>query len=210
MSDRLSTIFITIVLFVAGLLVGIWTQRSKPVPPPPMALMGEVPQVLGEIPHRHHHYFHIGDESRVDPELMRRRLEELEPQIRAFQTNVSNIEGDFRKQLNLVLTPAQRTELANMISEHHVRHSDGPMPGCAGELGRPLVPLVIYRPLLDRMTERLKLSSSQHDQVEALLRQRRTQFLSFVDDNPPPTFRLRELFANSENMPNASVPTPSR
>lgn len=202
MSDRLQTIVITVVLFVSGLLIGVWTQRSRPFPPPPIPLMGEFqgPRVLGEYPH--HHFHHWGREEffgagRMSPDEMRSRLAAMEPRIKAFQANLANIESAFRKGFDAILTPAQKTKLGEISANRHRRSDDGPMPGCAGELGTPLIPIVIYRPLLDRMTEMLTLTSAQHDQLETLLVERRTQFLKFVDDNPPPSFRLSDMMKRS-------------
>ncbi|MGC1337400.1 MAG: hypothetical protein WA836_04685, partial [Candidatus Binataceae bacterium] len=174
MSDRLQTIIITVLLFVSGLLIGVWTQRSRPFPPPPIPLMGEFegPRVLGEYPHHHSHRFEREEffgKGRMSPEEMRARLAELQPRIKAFQANLANIESDFRKGFDAILTPAQKTKLDQITAERHHRFDDGPMPGCAGELGTPLIPIVIYRPLLDRMTEMLTLTSAQHDQLETLL-----------------------------------------
>ncbi|MGH7780502.1 MAG: hypothetical protein ACREQR_11805 [Candidatus Binataceae bacterium] len=197
MSDRLQTIIITVVLFASGLLVGVWTQRTRPFPPPPIPLMGEFagPRVLGEFPHHHFHHFGREGAGRMSPDDMRRELAALDPQIKAFQANLANIESDFRRQFNAILTPAQKSKFEEMIARHERHFSDGPMPGCAGELGTPLVPIVIYRPLLDRMTDMLALTPGQHDQLETLLVERRTRFLKFVDDNPPPSFHLRDMMS---------------
>lgn len=201
MSDRLQTIVITVLLFVSGLLVGVWTQRSRPFPPPPFPLMGEFqgPRVLGEFGHHHSHRFEreFFGKGRMSPEEMRDKIAELQPHIKAFQANLANIEGNFRKGFDAILTPAQKSKLDQITARRDRHFGDGPMPGCAGELGTPLIPIVIYRPLLDRMTEVLALTSAQHDQLETLLVERRTQFLKFVDDNPPPSFRLSDMMKRS-------------
>jgi hypothetical protein len=209
MNDRLQTIVITVLLFVSGLLAGVWTQRTRPFPPPPIPLMGEFqgPRVLGEFPHHHHYHFGPGrlfGGEHLSPDEMRRRLAALEPRIKAFQANLADIESDFRRQFDAILTPAQKTTLDEITARHERHFGDGPLPGCAGELGTPLIPIVIYRPLLDRMTEKLALSPAQHDQLETLLVQRRTRFLKFVDDNPPPSFHLREMM-NRNPAPSAAT-----
>lgn len=217
MNERLQTILVTVALFVSGLLVGVWTQRSRPFPPPPIPLMGEFagPRVLGESHHHHAHHFAYwmyrgaGD---TTPEEMRRRLAELEPHIKAFQANLENIESEFRRQFDAILTPTQKGELAAITARHHRHFHGGPLPGCAGELGTPLIPIVIYRPLLDRMTARLELTSAQHDQLETLLVERRTRFLKFVDDNPPPSFHLREMMKRDyahDSGDTGAAPAPS-
>ncbi|HUY29082.1 MAG TPA: hypothetical protein VMV27_16850 [Candidatus Binataceae bacterium] len=213
MNDRLQTIVITVALFLSGLLVGVWTQRSRPFPPPPIPLMGEFagPRVLGESRHHHfHHFWHEGYFGRGDlsPEEMRRKLAALEPQIQAFKSNIAGIEGDFRKGFDAILTPAQKSKLDDIEARHHRHFGAGPMPGCAGELGTPLIPIVIYRPLLDRMTGMLALTPAQHDQLESLLAERRTRFLKFVDDNPPPSFHLRDMMRDGP-APGGGSPAPS-
>jgi len=213
MNDRLQTIVITVVLFVSGLLVGVWTQRTRPFPPPPIPLMGEFagPRVLGESRHHHfHHFWHEGYFGRGDlgPEEMRRKLAALEPQIQAFKSNIAGIEGDFRKGFAAILTPAQKSKLDDLEARRQRHFGASPMPGCAGELGTPLIPIVIYRPLLDRMTGMLALTPAQHDQLETLLAERRTRFLKFVDDNPPPSFHLRDMMRRGP-APGDGSPAPS-
>src|SRR5215475_13477773 len=41
MKEQLPIVLITVGLFVAGLLMGIWTQRTRPIPPPPAPVLGE-------------------------------------------------------------------------------------------------------------------------------------------------------------------------
>lgn len=64
-----------------------------------------------------------------------------------------------------------------------IRTNPGP-----GELR--FVGMVIYRPILDHLAERLKLTGDQKAGADAILKKRRDALLKFVDENPPPTLLL--------------------
>ena len=46
MRGNVLVVLATVTLFVAGLFVGVWTQRSRPVPPPPVGPMGEFVRLI--------------------------------------------------------------------------------------------------------------------------------------------------------------------
>ena len=216
MSERLQVVATTVVVFLLGLGVGIWTQRMGAMPPPPIAPMGEfgpvihggfgppppMPWMLG---------FRHGPPIR--PDQMRLRIEALEPQIAGFRRRVDAIEKDFRQQLDALMAPDQRRKLADLeasIPPVPARLSlsvQGPpfgipappllLPGCAGEAGSLFVPMVIYRPALDRLTEVLHLNPQQQQQIKELMIERRNRLLSLVDETPPPSFKLNRMFTES-------------
>jgi hypothetical protein len=41
MKEQFHIVLITVSLFVAGLLMGVWTQKTRPIPPPPAPVLGE-------------------------------------------------------------------------------------------------------------------------------------------------------------------------
>jgi hypothetical protein len=144
---------------------------------------------------------------------LRSGLDLLEPQIATFRHTVDAIEVDFRRQLDSLLTPEQRSQLAelepsipdhpehfSLSAEGAVGFAGAPPPpppllgGCAGEAGNFFVQMVIYRPVLDRLTEVLHLSPQQHDRLKALLIDRRNLLLALVDKTPPPSFKLGAIF----------------
>lgn len=107
MNNILRIGFLTLIVFLAGLAVGIWTQRLQPLPPPPMPPLGEFDAFQrsrgfgGPPPFP-------GDPGKNDPEKLRAAIERLQPEIEAFQKKLSSIESDFRTQFESILTPDQK------------------------------------------------------------------------------------------------------
>lgn len=205
MSERLQVIAVTIVVFMLGLGVGVWTQRMRPMPPPPIGLMGEfrpahgfgppgppppAPWMLG-----------FGHGPLLSRSEMRARVEALQPQIDAFRHKVDAIEDDFHTKLDALLTTEQRNKLNSLKTTMPNMPPPPPIPGCAGEIGDLFVPMVIYRPTLDRLSEVLQLDASQRDKLKSLMVARRAQLLALVDETPPPSFKLGRILVGGAAGP---------
>src|SRR6266851_5287450 len=122
MKEQLHFVLITVSLFVAGLLMGVWTQKTRPIPPPPAPVLGEfgtlsspgiraggyAPGMGGFAIER----FSPGHPAAIV--TMNRNIAELEPKIREFQGAVDSIEKEFREKLDKLLTPEQRKKLASI------------------------------------------------------------------------------------------------
>jgi hypothetical protein len=203
MRERLQVVALTTVVFVAGLLVGIWTQRARPLPPLPNAPMEEfgppglrpfspppppAPWMLG---------FGVG--APISPSDMRIRLHLLEPQIKEFRKRVAVIEAGFRTQFSAMLDPKQQRKLADLSES--MPTPQGPLPGCAGEAGNPFIPMIIYRPVLDHLSEILSMDPAQYSQLKIMLIERRTRLLTLVDQTPPPSFKLGKILEESTASP---------
>ena len=203
MKGSLQIVFSTIILFAAGLMVGIWTQRSHALPPPPIGPMGEfehfhnpalgrpaqpvLPAWIGRpIHHR----------KTLSPEQISARVSMLTPEISAFQGKIDAIEQRFRDGLQGALRPDQQGKLEAI--EKHLGELPNPMPGCAPVMGPVFISMVIYRPLYERLTEDLSLDDLQQKKLKQLLTDRRDQLLALIDDTPPPSFRLPELVGSTE------------
>lgn len=215
MRERLQVVISTVVVFALGIGTGVLTQQRRPVPPLPIAPMGEFVPPMGwnaaplpPLPGT----FHPGGALNFGE--MRRQIEALQPQIEAYRASVQAIETKFRSQLEAMLNADQRHALAEFerfiipgtdkpfssTKEPFERMSgfQGPppplFPGCAFETNNMFVPMVIYRPQLDRLTQVLQLNAQQHDQLKMILVERRTKLLELLDQNPPPSFRLATMF----------------
>jgi hypothetical protein len=207
MSERLQVVATTIVVFLLGLAVGIWTQRMRPMPPPPIRVMGEFgPPAPGRFgpPPPPPWMMGFGQGPPPGPGEVRIRVAALQPQIDAFRHSVETIEEGFRKQLDALLTSEQRSKLHEL--EAPMPMPPPPLPGCAGEMGNLFVPMIIYRPTLDRMTALLRLDPQQHDQLRKLMVDRRNRLLALIDETPPPSFKLGQML--SEGVVVASPPSP--
>ena len=47
MTDQIKIVATTLIVFAGGLIIGVWTQRTQPAPPPPIPVMGEFAQRVG-------------------------------------------------------------------------------------------------------------------------------------------------------------------
>jgi len=151
MKEQFHIVLITIGLFVAGLLMGIWTQKTKPIPPPPAPVLGEFGAVPGpkittgwsspEAGAFAIQRFSPGHAAAIVS--MNRNIAALEPKIAAFQSSVEAIEKEFREKLNKLLTPDQQKNLA-MIEAEKAPISAGPggplLPPLQSEIGVPPPP----------------------------------------------------------------------
>jgi hypothetical protein len=194
MKERLQIVVATMAVFLCGLLVGVWTQRTPPIPPPPMRVMGEFRRPYGEM-----FPSWLGEgsgETPMNPAEMQSKIAALRPQFEAFHDKVRTIERTFRSQFEQILKPDQKAHLLDLIAKHD-RRWPGVLPGCAGEMGHPFVTMVIYRPVLERLTAKLSLDETQQAQLTALLIKRREQLLDLVDSTPPPSFQLGSMVPSS-------------
>jgi hypothetical protein len=221
MKENLQIALVTVLIFTAGLMVGVWTQRTRPLPPPPFGPMAEFrlpgpdfrygpPLFLWQTGASH---------GPPDPEEMRRRMGILMPRVEAFRAQVEKIEGDFRNSLAAILTPDQLRKL-EAFRQRPV-YFPGP-PGPVRPLDRPtgaptqpsgwnadpmFVSIVIYRPLLERLSTALGLNDRQRQQLRELLLARRTKLITLVDETPPPSLQLGYVVGGPPGPPPWVAPT---
>lgn len=215
MKEHFQIVLITVGIFVAGLLMGIWTQKTRPIPAPPAPVLGEFNSLPLKV--RAGAYapgmggIRIERFSPRHPETvfwMNRNIARLKPKIKKFQLALNSIEKDFRQKVNKVLTPEQRKKLASIEAKEapvQIRGIVPPPPLPQVGKGqrfvvrvRPPFPvggwlmmsMIIYQPSLDHLTRELNLDSAQQSAMKQLMVQRRTELLALIDKNPPPTLRL--------------------
>ncbi len=202
--------------------MGIWTQKTRPIPPPPAPVLGEfgslpppeitaggyAPGMGGFAVER----FSPGHPAAMV--MMNKNIAELEPKIREFQGAVDSIEKEFRGKLDKVLTPEQRKKLASIEAEEAPETAGpGPLPppplqmeghGAAGQHfmvgfhapfpfgGWLMMSMIIYQPSLDHLAGELKLDPAQQGAVKQLMVERRADLLALIDKSPPPTLGFGE------------------
>ncbi len=194
----LLTIVGTVLIFGAGVFAGVWMQRTQPVPPPPMGIMGEIRDVPfsgnGQPPPPHEHDHDHSQE-------LRAQIEKMQPEIDAFKKKLDPIKSECKHNLEAILTPEQREKLAAFSERNAAQPPPGP-PIAEVAHGRAwhsheglesLFPIVLVENTLDRLTEELSLTDEQKTKVRDLLMERRTKFLDLVDHSPPPSLRLSRL-----------------
>jgi hypothetical protein len=196
MRDSLRVILITVALFLSGLLVGIWTQKVRPMPPPPFGPMSEfggqsLPGFQGlalPLPPWMRNSPNMPPPS---PEEIRKRMATLEPQFEAFRKNVDAIEQQFRSSFEAILDTEQKHKFEDI--KKRIANLPDPLPGCGPIMGPVFVSMVIYRPLLEHFTEDLGLDDKQQKQLKDLLIDRRNKLITLLDETPPPSFKLEKV-----------------
>jgi hypothetical protein len=153
MKEQFHIVLITVGLFVAGLLAGVWTQRTRPIPAPVAPVLSEFGSVeppgvsvRGFAPGPGGFGFGI---ARTSPEhgativQMNAKMAQLAPKIKEFQGALDAIEKDFLVELNKILSAEQRQKLASLrAAEAPVTVQIPPPPPIAmgGQSGGPAIP----------------------------------------------------------------------
>jgi hypothetical protein len=185
---------------VAGLFVGVWTERTRPVPAPPIGVMPEFQTqhpAYAPAPVVHRQPWFVGGatgpggHAPVSPQEIRKQMAILMPQIADFQQKVDAIEQQFRISFNTILSADQKQKL-DTITKRLASFPD-PLPGCAPGMGPIFVSMVIYRPTLDHLSEDLTLDDKQQHQLMDMLTERRNKLLALVDATPPPSFKFPDM-----------------
>ena len=196
MRGNLLVILATVALFVAGLFVGVWTQRSRPLPPPPLGVMGEFQRPGAPPPPapRRAPWFVSGSAGAghaINPQELRKKLDVFIPQIADFQQKVDAIEQQFKTAFDAILTSDQKQKL-DALTKRLASFPD-PLPGCAPGMGPIFVSMVIYRPTYEHLSDDLSLDEKQRQQLMDLLMTRRNNLLALVDATPPPSFKFPDM-----------------
>lgn len=225
MKENLNVVIITVLLFAAGLCTGVWTQRVKPAPPPPIPFMGEFDGRHGKG---------AGPAAGMPAverlREMRQQMEAARPQIEAFRAKMEVIEKSFRSKLEAILKPEQKARLAQVFPQpkppqdrsqggpgeaagrgeppragppgspegEGMRPGHGPMGGMAGP---GFMGWVIYKPALARLSADLGLDAKQQAQAEELFKLRRAELLNLVDTTPPPSVQSPARHEGAEGPP---------
>ena len=195
MRDKLSVIIITVVIFVGGLVTGIWTQKVRPSPPPRIPFFGELIGGRFQPP------------TPEEIEQMDKKMENLRPQMEAYRKKMSAMENDFREKIRNVLREEQRPrwdalvekqkEMDNMFLSMG-REGNGSRrrhDGFPGSFREPMLldfmGIIIYKPMLEKLSKELSLDSGQIPRIEEIIREYRQKIIQFVDENPPPSLSIK-------------------
>lgn len=214
MKQRFLTILLTLGLLVAGFGAGIWTERHRPLPPPPIAFMGEMSEgrtsATAESP---------AATAPIDRAQLVAEIARMRPQIDHFRQKLDGIESDFDRDLQVLLTPAQRTAYATLRTKGPGQDDTQEVMGPVSKANRPaqlltaaqiaqlqqrpvfhVVDMVVVSMRLDWLVRELNLDPVQRAGVQDLLQQRRQKFLALADSASLPSLLLSRLAPVAERL----------
>lgn len=212
MKNRLIAVVSAVLGFFAGAVACFVALRAGRLPPPPATLFSEYRDILR---------LHPLPDSPADCVAIFRQAMQLWPRIEQYRRDLGAIDEQFRNRIGAALTPEQQTDFARLVAERRRQMDEfrqlagnpaalatGSMPSGStlreGLLLEPLIgvaSIVQVGTVLDLLTARLDLTPEQQAQVRALLVERRTRFLEFMDQNPPPSMSLGTIFKPDEKIP---------
>jgi hypothetical protein len=206
MKDKIAIIFITLVVFLGGLITGVWTQKIRPSTPPRIPIFGEF---LGNR-------FDMPAPSQEEMEKMEKEMEAVKPEMETYMKKISGIQDDFREKVRNVLREDQKPKWDTLVQKRKEMESvlfprdqrnkgksgpffsrgENPMPMhepqfMAGRhMDMDFMGIMIYKPILERLSKDLSLDSNQQTHIEKLLHERRQKIIELVDQTPPPSISM--------------------
>lgn len=205
MKEHWKTALVALAIFIAGLGTGIFSQHLHPRP------VGIAP---GEPPGPR---LHVMREFRGADVLMQApqpfNVPLPPPQnadVEAYEKKLAEITVSYREKIRSFLDDSQKAKFDEIAEPaepppHKLAGPPPPLPPIPHGEGRRdvlfvrtapsggelrFVGMIIFRPILDHLTEQLKLSDEQRAGIEKTMRERRDAVVQFVDANPPPTVRF--------------------
>lgn len=212
MKPRLLITGLTVSVFVAGYAAGLWTERTRPLPPPPAPLMGEFSAKQTPVPSKTP--TSAPARSPINRAQLATEIERLRPQIDGYRQRLDALDAEFDRALLAHLTPEQVTTYSAAQKRRAERSAKG-----AAQSAAKLDPLTdeeieqlrqrsLYGVLwmiaptmkLDSLIKDLKLTEVQQAKTRDLLSERREKFLAIVDSTPPPSIMLSRLAPAAQRL----------
>jgi hypothetical protein len=201
---------LSVLVFAGGYGVRIWVDQTRPLPPPPQ-MGGEFADgTRAPLPPTPN-----GSWTAPNRAELSANIEHLRPQIDAFRTGLHEMDVEFDKGLQALLTPAQhdfylerRRRMAAAQGSHP--HATGPLTDqeIVWLRDRPLFNAVEHISVqwkLDDLDKDLKFDAGQREKVRDLLTQRRDKFIVLVDNVPPPSLALSSLAPVAQRLAEAKA-----
>ena len=218
MKPRLLITGLTVTVFGAGYAAGLWTERTRPVPPPPAPLMGEFSGKHAPTPGKTP--TPASSRSPLNRAQLAAEIERLRPQIDGYRQRLEALDLEFDRELIAHLTPEQ----AVTYTAAQKRRADRSAKGAAQAAAKPdpltddeieqlrqrslFGVLWMIAPTMkqDSLIKDLKLTDAQQLKTRELLRDRREKFLAIVDSTPPPSIMLSRLAPAAQRL----APAPAK
>jgi hypothetical protein len=209
MKQRLLVALLTVLVFSAGFMARVWTERQRPLPPPPATLMSEF----------------AGDKNAqaqkppaqkpFDRAQFIADIEKFGPQIEAYRKRIETMDCEFDEGFARLLNPEQKAILDAKIARDQKKRAEHeakaaltpPAPLTDEEIAklrqRPFEAAfwkISFTGRLESTVKEFKLDAQQEAATRQLLAERREKFVALVDSTPPPTFKLIYLAAAVQRL----------
>lgn len=217
--NRLPIAVLTVMVFGAGYAARLWTERDRPVPPPPEAIGTEFtrPAVNPAAEKRGRDGRDWKGQPVVNRATLASDIEKARPKIEAYRKQMHQLDADFDRDLMALLSPDQQQKFIQRQKRNQERRVTREAAEAADQtplsdeqiLRLQQVPLfnvlwsITITARLERLTRDLKLDSAQQERARELLLARRDRFLALVDSSPPPTVSLSELATRTRKLAEA-------
>jgi hypothetical protein len=213
--QRLPIVVFTAAVFGAGYGAHRWIASEPGVPPPPTTIGSEFTHgpgaSTGTTAANTANGAKAGARKEGDQPFDRTKLlseiQKFSEQIKTYQKRLEELDAEFYRALDPLLTEPQRAKFVAMQKRWAERRAKG-MAAIAAETA-PLSDEQIFRlqrnPLMsvlssvsltmryDSYNKELKFDEAQATKVRDLLRVRRDKFLDLIDSTPPPSITLSQL-----------------
>jgi hypothetical protein len=196
----------TVLVFFAGAIAGRMYEFHRPLPAPPGAFMGE----FGGHRYNGQGFAPRTALSRAD---FVAEVERLKPQFEDFRRHMDEIEDEFERSLDPVLTPVQRAANAERLKRRAQdraaeasRPHDENLMRLARAPNMALLRTVTLQMGYDYLNRDLKFEPEQKPAVIELLKVRRDHFLAFIDSSPLPSLQLLPLAPYAQRLAPAAAP----
>lgn len=193
MKQFLLVVFMTMVGFAAGFGGRVWQEHHRPVPAPPLPILGEFGGAR------------VSSNGHINRAELISEIERLKPQIDAFSKRMSAIEAEFHANLQTVLTDEQKAAAVARQKKWDADHPPHPPSNPMRPLSDERIGQLVQKPFygmvsavviplrLEGLTREYALTEEQRTKVTALLKVRRDEFLTLLDSVPPPSLSLSRL-----------------
>jgi hypothetical protein len=195
MTQRVLVAVLTIVVFLAGYGVRVWTEPRQPVPPVPASIAQDFARPITPVGAKANR--------QIDRAKLVADIEKLRPQIIAYTARVEEINAEFDRDFIQVLRAEQREKFAAdqkkraawdakrqasrkpLSDEDILREEEGPFSF--------MYYMITVNPSLEWRTREYGLDPAQQGATRSLLEIRRTKFITLFDATPHPSIRLSRL-----------------
>ncbi len=209
MNQRLLIAILTALGFAAGFAARSMTSSGPAVPPPPAAGTEFVRATGTAAPADNASERRAPTYTNAERDRLLGEIEKMRPKVDAYRQRIEQLATEFDRDLLPIFTPEQAEKFEHNRKKRASRdQQDAEVPVLSDEQIFQLQQRPLWHALwnvainwrLDHLTKEYKLTEEQRCQIRPLLERRREQFLTLVDNTPPPSITLSQLATQADKL----------